>query len=202
MLCCTGFVVGNERNCLWSYCRTSSCDAWIHKKINRQAQLYSQIIYSQIIYFVYVYIFFIYVTLWWRLYEKVETWSLFWTIQYVVPTCLLVWSCLYLTNCVSQANGLNVTQQKLYLIFLGAFAKLRKVTISFVTSLRLDVHIKQLGCYWTEFHEIYIIFFSENLSRKFKFFKNRTRIKATLCDDRYTFFCVISRSFLLTMRNV
>ena len=34
--------------------------------------------------------------------------------------------------------------------FLGAFAKLRKATISFVMSVRK----KQLGCHWTDFHKI------------------------------------------------
>jgi len=43
--------------------------------------------------------------------------------------------------------------------------------------------------------------FFENLSRKFKFLSNRTRIKGTLHEDPCTFF-VISRAFLLRMRNV
>jgi hypothetical protein len=34
--------------------------------------------------------------------------------------------------------------------FLGAFAKLRKATVSFVMS----VQMKQLGFHWTDFHEI------------------------------------------------
>jgi len=33
---------------------------------------------------------------------------------------------------------------------LGAFAKLRKATISFVMSVRME----QLGSHWTDFHEI------------------------------------------------
>ena len=43
--------------------------------------------------------------------------------------------------------------------------------------------------------------FYENLSRKFEFHYNRTIIKGTLHEDKYTFF-IISRSFLLRMRNV
>jgi hypothetical protein len=43
--------------------------------------------------------------------------------------------------------------------------------------------------------------FFENLSRKFKFHQNWTRIKSTLHEDQYTFL-VISRSVLLRMRNV
>jgi len=38
--------------------------------------------------------------------------------------------------------------------FLGAIAKLRKVTISFAKSVRLSVHMEQLGSHWTDFHEI------------------------------------------------
>jgi len=35
-------------------------------------------------------------------------------------------------------------------IFLGAFAKLQKATISFVMSVRME----QLGSHWTDFHEV------------------------------------------------
>jgi len=38
--------------------------------------------------------------------------------------------------------------------FLGAFAKLRKATISFFMSVRLSVLIKQLGFHWTRLHKI------------------------------------------------
>ena len=38
--------------------------------------------------------------------------------------------------------------------FLGAFAKLRKATISFVMSVRLSVRTEQLGSKWKDFHEI------------------------------------------------
>ena len=36
------------------------------------------------------------------------------------------------------------------MVFLGAFAKLRKATISFVLSVRMG----KLGSQWTDFHEI------------------------------------------------
>ena len=43
-------------------------------------------------------------------------------------------------------------------VILGAFAKLRKATISFVMSVRLSIRpsirIEQLGSHWTEFHKI------------------------------------------------
>jgi hypothetical protein len=42
--------------------------------------------------------------------------------------------------------------------FLGAFAKLRKVTLRFVMSVcpfnRPSVRMKQLGSHWTDFQEI------------------------------------------------
>jgi len=44
---------------------------------------------------------------------------------------------------------------------LGAFAKLRKGTVNFVTSVRLFVRMEQLGSHWTDFHEIYIRAFFE-----------------------------------------
>jgi len=37
--------------------------------------------------------------------------------------------------------------------FLGAFAKLRKATISFGMSVRME----QLGSHWTDFHEIWYL---------------------------------------------
>jgi hypothetical protein len=37
-------------------------------------------------------------------------------------------------------------------VFLGAFAKLRKATISFVMCVRLSVRTEQLGSHWTDFH--------------------------------------------------
>ena len=37
---------------------------------------------------------------------------------------------------------------------LGTFAKLGKVTISCVMSVRASVRMNQLGSHWTDFHEI------------------------------------------------
>jgi hypothetical protein len=39
--------------------------------------------------------------------------------------------------------------------FLGAFAKLRKVTISFVMSVCPYVETERLGSHWTDFHELW-----------------------------------------------
>jgi hypothetical protein len=40
-------------------------------------------------------------------------------------------------------------------IFLAAFAKLQKVTVSFVMSVRpyARLFMEQLGCHWMDFHE-------------------------------------------------
>ena len=38
--------------------------------------------------------------------------------------------------------------------FFGAFAKLRKATINFITYVRRSVHMEQIGSHWTNFHEI------------------------------------------------
>jgi hypothetical protein len=39
------------------------------------------------------------------------------------------------------------------LAFLGAFAKLRKATVSFVLSVCLSVRVAELGSLWTDFDE-------------------------------------------------
>jgi len=83
---------------------------------------------------------------------------------------------------------------------LGAFSKLRKATISFVMSVRL--------CAWNNsvptgrvFMKSDIWVFLENVSKKFKFHKNVSRITGTLPENICTFF-IISRSVLLRMRHV
>ena len=81
--------------------------------------------------------------------------------------------------------------------FKGAFANLRKATVSFMSVLP-SVHMEQLGSHCTDFHEIcYLIIF-----RNFSSHSNRTRITGTLHKDQYTTFLIISSSFLLRMKNV
>jgi len=47
---------------------------------------------------------------------------------------------------------------------LGVFAKLRKITISFVMSVLISVHLEKLGSYWTDFHDIlYLKFFRKSV---------------------------------------
>ena len=93
-------------------------------------------------------------------------------------------------------------------LFLGATAILRKETTSCIMhlclSVRLSVRMEQLGFQRRDLNEIWNLifdFFFENLSRKFEFHLNVTRIKGTLHEDQYTFF-IISHSVLLRMRNV
>jgi hypothetical protein len=55
--------------------------------------------------------------------------------------------------------------------FIGALAKLRKVTISFAVSVCPSVHTGKFGSHWTDLHEIWFLsFLSKNLSKKFKFY--------------------------------
>jgi len=73
--------------------------------------------------------------------------------------------------------------------FLGAFEKLRKATISFIMYVCLSS--------WSNSIPTGRIFMKFDIL----IFENLTRITGTLHEDQYTFF-IISRSFLLWMRNV
>jgi hypothetical protein len=53
---------------------------------------------------------------------------------------------------------------------LGAFGKLRKAIISFITYVRLSVSTEQLGSKWTDFHEISVFaYFSKIYLENYKF---------------------------------
>jgi hypothetical protein len=86
---------------------------------------------------------------------------------------------------------------------LGAFAKLPRATarLDMSVSVRLSVHMEQLGSLWTDFVKIFIREFFKNLSRKFKFHKNRTRMTGILHAHHCTFI-LISRLILPGMTNV
>jgi len=79
--------------------------------------------------------------------------------------------------------------------FLGAFAKLRETTISFVKSPWNN---------WAPtgrtFMKFCILVCLENLSRKFKFHLNLRRLTVTLHEDLGTVM-IVSRSVLLRVRN-
>jgi hypothetical protein len=93
-----------------------------------------------------------------------------------------------------------------YLWLLGAFAKLRKATISFIMSVhpsvRLSVLMEQLGSHWTDFHEIQYLsifcFFVE--VRHFTLESNKNNAYFTW--RPIYIFKIISRSFLLEIKNV
>jgi hypothetical protein len=83
----------------------------------------------------------------------------------------------------------------------GAFAKLRKPTISFVMSVRLSVRphgTTRLD--WTNFHEIWCFNIFLNLSRKLKFGQNLIRVTSTLREDKSTL-VIVCRRILLRNRN-
>ena len=78
---------------------------------------------------------------------------------------------------------------------LGAFAKLQKATIIFVMSVRLSAwnNSAPTGRIFMKF-DTSVVF--ENVSRKLKFYENRTMITGTLHEEQYIYL-IISRSFLL-----
>ena len=84
--------------------------------------------------------------------------------------------------------------------FLGAFAKLRKATVSFVMSVRPE-ETTRLALEGSLLNLVFELFFFENLSRKFKFRQNPTRITDTFIKDVLTFM-TISRLILLRTRNI
>jgi len=84
-------------------------------------------------------------------------------------------------------------------LLIGPFTKLRKATISFVTSVRLSAwnNLAPTGQIFVKF-EIWVFF--ENLSRKFKFDWNLTRITGIYMQFNTHF--LISRWIILRMMNV
>ena len=93
---------------------------------------------------------------------------------------------------------------QLLLHFLGAFAKLRKATISFAMSFRPSV-LASTQNKSAPTRRISIKFgiwaFFENLLRKFKFHYNLTTVTGTLHEDVFAFL-TISRWILLRIRNI
>jgi len=84
----------------------------------------------------------------------------------------------YLLNCSGIWHSLFVTKNSTYDLililvrngsFLGAFAKLRKATTSFVMSLSCCLCVRPHGSHWTDFHEYRCAKVFKNLSRKSKF---------------------------------
>jgi len=84
--------------------------------------------------------------------------------------------------------------------FSGAFAKLRKQTISFLISVRLSACNSSPTVRIVMKFYIWVLFFGK-LLRTFKFYCKLTRIPGTLHEDQHTFL-IIFRLGLLTMTNV
>jgi len=89
---------------------------------------------------------------------------------------------------------------------VAVFRLLRKIEISDYSFHHVYLSVRPPA--WNKsdpigriFMKLYIWVFFENLSRKFKFHQNRTRIAGTLHEDRYSFL-IMSCSFLLRMRNI
>ena len=85
-------------------------------------------------------------------------------------------------------------------LFLGAFAERQKATVRFIMSVRLSAWDSSAptGSIFIKF-DIWVFF--ENMSRKFKFHYNLTRVRCTFHGDLWTFM-ITSRSVLRKMRNV
>jgi len=102
-------------------------------------------------------------------------------------------------------NLTNSLSCRKYGWLLGALAKLRKVTISFVISVRLSVRLsvrmEQLCFHWANFNDILYWGIFRKSAKKFDFHLNLITIKGTLHEYRYIFWIQFS-SVLLRMRNV
>jgi hypothetical protein len=67
--------------------------------------------------------------------------------------CLTIWKLLPCNQLIcNNSKTASVLRTTVTNPGVGAFAKFREVTISFVMSVRPSVHMKQLGSHWTDFH--------------------------------------------------
>jgi hypothetical protein len=96
-------------------------------------------------------------------------------------------------------HGIWITLKRVVFRSLRKIAK-KCLLASSCLSVRPSVRMEQFGSYGTDFIKVDIWLFFKNLTRKFKFRQNLTRIMGTWHEDQHTF--VISRSVLLRMRNV
>jgi hypothetical protein len=105
----------------------------------------------------------------------------------------------WINGCSSRFRNRRHHKQQESNAFLVAFANLWKATLSFVMSIRPHgtTRFPLDGLSWNIIFE-YLL---QNLSKKFMFRYNLTRITGTLHENQYSF-SIISRSFLLRMRNI
>ena len=86
-------------------------------------------------------------------------------------------------------------------LFLSAFAKLRKVTISFVVSFCPSARMEQLGFHWKGFYEIwYLIIFRKTVKKIQISSKSDKKNGHFSCRPIYVL--IISRAVPRRMRNV
>ena len=104
------------------------------------------------------------------------------------------------THTHTNATVIRQTQSRWNHQFLGAFAKLRKATISFVISVCLSVR-PPVRMEQPDFDKICILAFYENTLRELKFNWNPTRTTGTLHENVFIFITK-SRWILLRMINV
>jgi hypothetical protein len=71
------------------------------------------------------------------------------------------------------------------LLFVSSFLSL-SVHLSVCLHVCLSAHMEYLNSQWTDFHEIYHLIFFENLSRKFNFHQNLTKVTDTSNVDQRT----------------
>ena len=72
----------------------------------------------------------------------------------VITGCERLWSTHIALKPRTRFYALRFSLLKSSYLFLDAFAKLRKVSFSFVMAVRRSVRMEQLGSHWTDFHEI------------------------------------------------
>jgi hypothetical protein len=91
------------------------------------------------------------------------------------------------------------------LTFSGVFAKLGKVTVSIVMSVRPSfgppVRMEKLGFHWTDFPEIWYLSIFRKTVEKIQVALKSDKNNGTLHEEQYTYM-VISHSDLFRMRNV
>ena len=79
-------------------------------------------------------------------------WNISWIIRYKIASCLGAYTGVHLSPFVV----IHISNSEQIEGFLDAFSKLRKATISFVTSVRPSEWNK-LGSHWTDFHELWYL---------------------------------------------
>jgi hypothetical protein len=112
--------------------------------------------------------------------------------------CIMELSCVYY---ISLLRLLLTSTVRLGSVFLGAFAKLRKATISFIMSVRQSVRMEQLVFHYTDFHEVWYLSVSRKSVEKIQVSLKPDKIKGTSHEDQFTFL-ITSRETLLRMRYV